>query len=255
MIDFLQLLIGITCFVSALKLWRIGLSKRYRALTAYLLSSCLISLCTLIFFRDFKSPAYKLYWEIYQPLTWVFSVWLILELYSLILEKHKGLATFGRWVQYAGFSLSTVISLLVMTAQVRAGAHGSNAIVAYYLAVERAVDCGMLVFLLIILFWLTQYPVPLSRNILVHSFVYSTLFFANSLGMFAQMFFGLQLRQSAGTVLTVMFALCILAWLVFLTPKGEEVRMRLLHFSADDEERVLAQLESLNRTLLRVGRR
>jgi hypothetical protein len=255
LLDFLQFIIVGACFAGAFKLWRTGLSKKYRALIAYLLFSGLYSIAILTFFRNFHTPAYRLYWDVTQPLTWFFSVWLILELYSLILEKHKGLATLGRWAQYAGFSLATVISLVVMMPQIRAGSQGSKAIARYYYAVERGVDCGMLVFLLVILFWLTQYPVPLSRNVLVHSFVYTTLFLTDSLALFARMFFGTQLWASAATALNVVFALCLLAWVILLTPKGEETRMRLLHFTADDEERVLAQLESLNRTLLRVGRR
>jgi hypothetical protein len=250
---FLLFFTSSACVVSAVKLWRTGLSRRYRALIAYLVYSCLYSAGALVFFRDFHSKPYKLYWEICLPMSWVFSVWLILELYSLILEKHKGLASLGRWVQYAGFGLATLISVLVIAPQIQEGGHGSSGIVAYYLAIERGVDCGMLLFLVVILFWLTQYPVPLSRNVLVHSFVYTALFFANSLGMFAEMFFKLQLGQSAFTILTAIFALCPLAWAILLTPKGEEVRMRLLHFSAEDEERALETLESLNRTLLRVS--
>ncbi|HEY7392395.1 MAG TPA: hypothetical protein VH640_28000 [Bryobacteraceae bacterium] len=253
--NFLQLFISGACIAGAVKLWRSGLSKKYRALTSFLLFFCLYTLSILIFFRGLNSPAYRIYWYATQPLTWLLSVWLVLELYSLILEKHKGLATLGRWAQYVGFSLATLISFLVMMPEIRAGGHGSKAIFAYYYAVERGVDCGMLVFLIVILFWLTQYPVPLSRNVILHSFVYTILFFADSLGLFARVFFGKQLWYSASNTLTVVFALCILAWLLFLTPKGEEIRLRLLQFSADDEERVLAQLESLNRTLLRVSRR
>jgi hypothetical protein len=255
LLNFLQFVIAASSLAGAFKLWRTGLSKKYRALVAYLLFSGLYSVSVLIFFPGFHSPAYVTFWEITQPLTWFFSVWLILELYTLILEKHKGLATFGRWVQYAGFGLATLMSLLVMAPQIRVAGHGSKAVFVYYYAVERGVDCGMLAFLLVLLFWLTQYPVPLSRNVLVHSFVYTTLFFADSLALFARMFFGMQLWAPAAAALNVVFALCLLAWLILLTPKGEETRMRLLHFSADDEERVLAQLESLNRTLLRVGRR
>jgi hypothetical protein len=255
LLNFLQFVIAASGLAGAFKLWRTGLSKKYRALVAYLLFSGLYSVSLLIFFPGFQSPAYVIFWEITQPLTWFFSVWLILELYTLILEKHKGLATFGRWVQYAGFGLATLMSLLVMAPQIRVAGHGSKAVFAYYYAVERGIDCGMLVFLLVILFWLTQYPVPLSRNVLVHSFVYTTLFFADSLALFARMFFGMQLWAPAAMALNLVFALCLLAWLIFLTPKGEEIRMRLLRFSAEDEKRVLAQLESLNRTLLRVGRR
>jgi hypothetical protein len=253
--DFLQFIIVGACYAGAVKLWRNGLGKKYRALIAYLLFSGFYSACILIFFRNPNSPAYSLYWKLTQPLTWFFSIWLILELYSLILERHKGLATLGRWAQYAGFSAATLISLLVMMPQIQANGHRSKAIYTYYNAVERGVDCGMLVFLVVILFWLTQYPVPLSRNVLIHSFVYTTLFFADSLGLFAQMFFGAELWRSAAAILTLVFALCILAWAFLLTPKGEEIRTRLLQFNADDEERVLGQLEALNRTLLKVSRR
>ncbi len=252
MSNFLQFLIGSTCLAGVVRLLCTRLWRKYLALTLFLFVECIHSVCIPILFLNFHSPGYKLFWEIFQPLSWVFSVWLILELYSLILEKHKGLATIGRWVQYVGFGLATLISVVVMMPQIREHSHSS--IVGYYLAIERGVDCGMLIFLLVILFWLTQYPVPLSRNVLVHSFVYTALFFTNSVGMFAQIFLGVQLRQSADTVLTAIFALCPLAWAILLTPKGEEIRMRLLHFSPEDEERVLQTLESLNRTLLRVSR-
>jgi hypothetical protein len=255
LINFLQLLISAASCSGAIKLWHTGLSRKYQALTVYLLFTFLSSVSLLIFFHDFRSPAYKIYWEIYQPLTWFFSVWLIVELYSLILEKHKGLATLGRWVQYVGFSAATLISLLVMLPQVRSGGHRSRAITTYYYAAERGVDCGMLVFLLVILLWLTQYPVPLSRNVLTHSFIYTALFFTNSLGLFVQMFFGTEHWRPGATALTAIFVLCLLAWAILLTPKGEEIRTRLLQFRAEDEERVLQQLEALNRTLLKVSRR
>src|SRR5579871_4587418 len=153
LLNFLQLVIAGACFGGVFKLWHIRLHNKYRALIAYLLFSGLYSIAILTFFRNFHTHAYRLYWDVTQPLTWFFSVWLILELYSLILEKHKGLATFGRWVQYAGFGLATLLSLLVMAPQIRVAGHGAKALFAYYYAVERGVDCGMLVFLLVILFW------------------------------------------------------------------------------------------------------
>jgi hypothetical protein len=251
----LSYIVPLSGLFSLLKLWQTGLYQRYRALSAFLLFLSIYCFGILLFHGNYSSVAYEHYWEIMQPLTWLFSVLVVLELYSLILERHKGLATFGRWIQYAGFTLSTVVSLLVMLPRIETGRKHSSTLVLYYFTVERGVDCGMLVFLLFILIWLTQYPVPLSRNVVVHSFVYSALFLSNTLGTFAQVFLGYQLSTWLSQILQMALVLCLVAWLLLLTRKGEEIRVSLPQYSAEHEETVLRKLETLNRALLQVSRK
>jgi hypothetical protein len=248
----IQVLIPTSCWLASVKLWRTGLAGRYRALLGFLLVIASDSTLILFFFKDFSSASYRLYWEIFQPLTWVFSVWVVLELYALILERHKGLATLGRWVQYAGFALSLVVSVATMLPRINAGR--GSALLRYYYAMERGVDCGMLVFLLVMLLWLTRYPVPLSRNLILHSVAYSVLFFSNSLGLFARAFLGAQLSQPVTVALNGTFFVCVLSWLFFLNPKGEEVRVTVPRFSPEHEQQVLSRLETLNSALLRISR-
>jgi hypothetical protein len=250
----LQYVIGILCLLTCLKLWKTGLERRYRGLFTFVVFYLFTSICVLFFADNSNSVAYIRYWEITQPMSWVLSVWVVLELYSLVLEPYSGLATFGRWVQYAGFTLSTLASLLAMMPQIRAGAGRANPVLIYYYAIERGVDCGMLVFLVFILAWLTQYPVPLSRNLVVHSFVYTALFFSNSIGLFAQVFFGFSLSQPVTAALTGVLGLCILAWLVLLTTRGEEARVTVPRFTREHEEQVLQQLDALNHALLKISR-
>jgi hypothetical protein len=252
--DSIQYLICALSLLAIVKLWRTGLYRKYLALLAFLIFTLFLSLSILVLFKNSNSPVYRTFWEVTQPFSWLFSVWVVLELYSLILERHKGLATFGRWIQYAGFAVSTLISLLVMLPQIPVDARRGRIVIIYYYGIERGVDFGMLVFLLFILAWLTQYPVPLSRNVIVHSFVYTTLFLTNSIAMFARIFFRTQLWEAIVPVMTGIFALCVLTWLIFLTPKGEEIRVRLPRFSTEHEERVLEQLETLNRTLLKISK-
>jgi hypothetical protein len=251
----LPYIVPISGLLPLVKLWQTGLYKRYKSLTAFLIFLSIYCFGILFFQKNYSSWTYKLYFEIMQPLTWLFSILVVLELYTLILERHKGLATFGRWIQYAGLTVSTLLSVLVMLPRIKAGPQHGNEVVLYYYTVERGVDCGMLVFLLFILIWLTQYPVSLSRNVVVHSFVYSALFLSNTLGTFAQVFFGYQLSTWLSEMLEVVLVLCLLTWLIFLTRKGEEVRVSLPHFSAEQEVRVLQQLETLNRTLLQISRK
>ena len=247
-----QILVPTSCWLASIKLWRKGLALRYRGLLGFLLVIALDSTLILLLFKDFSSASYRLYWEIFQPLTWIFSVWVVLELYSLILERHKGLATLGRWAQYAGFALSSVVSVLAILPRIHSGR--GNALVSYYYAIERGVDCGMLVFLLVILLWLTRYPVPLSRNVILHSVAYSVLFFSNSLGLFARAFLGTQLSQPVTVALNGIFVVCVLSWLLFLSPKGEEIRVTVPRFSPEHEQQVLNRLETLNASLLRISR-
>jgi len=48
---------------------------------------------------------------------------------------------------------------------------------------------------------------------------------------------------------------CVVAWLVLLDAKGEKVRVRTLRFGGGDQERILLQLNALNDTLLKAGRK
>src|ERR1700687_3682170 len=163
------------CGLTAIKLGLTGLYKRYRALLAFLILRFLALTVILFWFHDdLGSGAYQKFWIVYTPLTWIVNIVVVLELYSLVLEKHKGLSTLGRWVQYAGLTISLLISGLTLLPQIQAGVSQQSNILSYYYAIERGIDLSLVVFLLFILLWLTRYPVPLSRNVLVHSVVYST---------------------------------------------------------------------------------
>jgi hypothetical protein len=249
----LQFLILISCALATAKIFQTGIYKRYRALLGFLLLVFLDTLLSLFVFSDLHSPAYLIQWEIFQPVTWVFSVWVVLELYSLILEKHRGLSTLGRWIQYLGFTTATVVSLVAMVPQMQPGSQ-PHPLVAYYNAIERGVDCGMLVFLVVILAWISRYPVPLSRNVVVHSVVYTVLFLSNTAGFFTQVLFGWQLSRAMNTVLLAVFGLCVLAWFFLLSRKGEDIRVTVPRFTPEQEERILSQLDALNQTLLKASR-
>lgn len=249
--NILQYSVAALSGLAGLKLWRTGLHRRYPALLAFLLPNPVLSLGFLVS----SVPTYVTYWKILQPFTWLFSVWVVLELYTVILERHKGLATFGRWMQYAGFAVSTLVSVVALLPQIRGGSNPADPVVVYYYAIERGVDCGMLVFLLVLMVWLTQYPIPLSRNVVIHSFAYTALFLSNSVGLFSQAFFGFELSRPVTLALTGVFGLCILTWLIFLNAKGEETRLTVMHFTPDQEERVLRQLETVNQALLKLSRR
>jgi hypothetical protein len=254
LVKFLELVIVAGCAVTGVKLFLNGLFRRYRALTSYLVFRAFVTGTALLFFDKSSSPEYMKFWILTEPIIWVFYVLNVIELYSLVLEKHRGLYTLGRWFLYAGLSISVVISGLALLPKLNGGTAQVSKVMGYYIAIERGVDFALLIFLLLILLWLTQYPVPLSRNVVIHSLAYSILFLSSSAGLFVRAVFGIQVSTSVSTFFLGIGTACILIWLVFLTPKGEEVRVSLPIFGPEQEQRILSHLEALNNTLLKVSR-
>jgi hypothetical protein len=126
-------------------------------------------------------------------------------------------------------------------------------IIGYIYATERGIDFSLAIFILLILFLLSRYPVPLSRNAAVHAVVYSIYFLSSTLGLLLHSIFGLQLKNEVNMFLMGTTSACVLAWLFLLNAKGEKVRVSTPHFGRGDEERILLQLDSLNDTLLKAS--
>jgi len=253
-IRLLEFLILSACLLASIKLTYNGLYHRYKALFAYLVFRFFYTCALLFVFRNTRSFSYLWFFLLTEPAIWIFYVLVVIELYSLVLERHRGLYTLGRWVLYGGLSLSLLISGLALLPELSGGKQQQSRVLPYYVAIERGVDFSLLIFLLLILLWLTRYPVPLSRNVLVHSVAYTFLFLSNTAGLLVRVIFGFTLTGPVNTLFLGIGAVCILMWLIFLTPKGEDVRVNLPSLGPEHEKRILSHLDALNKTLLKVSR-
>ncbi|MGB7723243.1 MAG: hypothetical protein WBL65_25315 [Bryobacteraceae bacterium] len=237
--------------LTALKLFRSGLYRRYRFFFVYLVSLVPYGICLLGL--DVHSGLYQKFWAVTAPLFWLLYILVVFELCGLILEKHKGLYTLGRWAMYLGVVVAVTLSVLSLVPHITPATPQESAIMGYILATERGVDFSLAIFILLILLFLSRYPVPLSRNVVVHSVVFSLFFLSNTLVMLLYSVFGLHVNSEINLFLMGISSACLVAWLVLLNAKGERVRVRTLHFGRGDEERILHQLDSLNDTLLRAS--
>src|SRR5262245_59663138 len=152
----------------AARLVYLRLHLRYRFFFGFLAFSAVRALVLLG--PDVKSGLYQQIYVVTQPVLWVFYALMILEIYSLILEDHEGLYSLGRWMMYAALSLSMVFSFLSL---IPAGSGpGIQGAVLYNLyLIERGIVFSLTIFILLAATFLVRYPVPLSRNVLVHSAV------------------------------------------------------------------------------------
>jgi uncharacterized membrane protein YcgQ (UPF0703/DUF1980 family) len=173
----------------------------------------------------------------------------VIEIYGLVLQDYKGLSTAGRWALIVAVAVALLASGISLTAPSH---YAQSHLMTYYYVAERAVYFSLLVFLVSILGLLMQYPITLSRNIIVHSMVFSVYFVGNTV-----LYLLLSMRGAA-SIAVVTYALpaitlaAVGAWLVLLNPAGEVRKLSLRpQWMPGREEELVNQLNNLNAALLR----
>ena len=234
------------------KLYTSGLHRQYRLFFLYFLFRIPNSIWPSLLHNT--SDLYFYLWVATEPLTWILQISVVLELYRLVLSRHRGLYTMGRWAMYTGLFLSVTISMLSLIPKMKNAGAGQSSTMTYYLGAERGVTLGLAIFLLIMIFFLSRYPVTMSRNLMVHVGVFSVFFFSNYLAWLLRSLFGLVINSEVSLMVSAVSAICTFAWFFLLTRKGEEVPATLPIFGRDYEQKALQRLEALNATLLKVSR-
>jgi len=179
----------------------------------------------------------------------------VVELYKLVLEKYKGLYTLGRWAVYVSLAVSVTISIISLLPRIQPSMPQPSKIMFYMLATERGVNTGLAIFIVLILCFLSLFPVKLSRNVRVHALVYSIFFLSHTFVTLMRSLFGLHLADTVNTVLLGITAASVVAWLTLLRATGEETQSAPALYGHEEESRLLMHLDSLNAALLRASGR
>lgn len=238
--------------LTAGKLYSTGLYRRYRMFFFLFLFGILETTWPLLV--DVHSQLYEKIWMFTEPILWILYVLVVLELYRLVLEKHRGLYSLGRWIMYGATVLAICISVLSLLPHFKPSTPQHSRLLGYFFATKRGVDSSLFLFILLILLFLSRYPVRLSRNVLVHTALFSTFFISETLTLLLASVFGIHLYTTVDLLRSGILALCVFAWFFLLTRKGEDVETNVPLFGPEYERRALQQLDALNATLLRVSR-
>ena len=237
----------------ALKLYRTGLYRRYPVFFAFFLFRIPNSIWPL--FLEVSSPLYQKVWVLTELIEFGFYVLMVLELYKLVLEKYKGLYSLGRWALYLSLAISVSISAISLLPRIKPTMPQSSRIMLYVLATERGIQTGLAIFIILILCFLSFFPVKLSRNVRMHALVFSIFFLSNTFVVLMRSLFGLRLADVVNTVLLAVTAASVVAWLTLLRVAGEDLPHEPVLYGQEHESRLLAHLDSLNAALLRVSSR
>lgn len=202
----------------------------------------------------FFTNAYAYIWFASRPVMWVCYILMVLEVYSLVLQKYKGIASLSRWV--LSFSVAASLGISSLTLGADLGSRAADIpMIRYCLVIDRGMHSSLVVFLLLIAVFLAWYPVPLNRNIIAHCLVFAVYFLAVSLVLFARNVFGKDLTPLSNVLLLGIVLGCVAAWSVFLTRRGEAIaRVPRRQWVPGEEERLVEHLAAINASLLRVAR-
>jgi len=250
---FVSILLLVGSAATAAKLFRSGLWRKYRVFSFYFVFRIPNSIWPLVVGDE--SPVYFWLFLITSPVFVIAYVLVVAELYRLILEKYRGLQTMSRWAMYLATGLSVLLSVLALLPHFTPAMPQSSRLLGYEYAIERGIDFSLVVFILLLLLFLSRFPIPLSRNVVVHAGIFSLYFLTAALGLLLHALWGIRLSEEVNLFLSGTSLVCVAAWLTLLNPSGELVRAPLPVFGFGDEGRVLRNLDTVNAALLNVSRR
>ena len=249
---------------AAIRLYCQSLHRRYRILFVFLCFNVLRSFVLLVvgtpvilkflgitawFPRSHQTYAWT--WVRTEPLLWAFYILVVLELYSLVLANYKGLQTVGRWV----FLIATTLAVAISAASVIPTWKNPNEkvlIIFYYVLIARGIMFSLVLFILLILFFLSWYPISLSRNLVIHAVVCTVFLISVSMGYLVRNVQGAGVNHAVNVANLLVTIGCWAAWMLLLTGKGEGTRMVVRReWTAEEEKRLIDQLTAINSSLLK----
>jgi hypothetical protein len=241
------LLLGSALMV--LKLYRSGLYHRYPIFFAFFIFR--IPNTIWPFFLETSSPLYQKVWVLTEPFEFGFYVLMVVELYKLVLEKYKGLYSLGRWALYCSLAISVSISAITLLPRIKPTMPQRSKIMFYVVATERGIQTGLAIFIILILCFLSLFPIRLSRNVRVHALVFSIFFLSTTFVLLMSSLFGMRLLNEVNITLMGVTAASLVAWLTLLRAEKEDSARAPVPIEPEHESRLLAHLDSLNAALLR----
>jgi len=230
------------------KLWWSGLYKIYVFFFIYLLLEFFQSLIPV--FVPLNGALYLESYVVSQALILCSYALVVLELYSIILRDLEGIASMARRYIQITLALAIVLSLLPLALE-----KTPNTWTGYLFIFERPILTSLVVLILLITGFLVYYPVPIGRNAIVYLMGYATYFIERATTIFLNNL-GHYWNRSLSSLEMSFSVICLMFWLFCLNRRGEEKRVVVGHqWNPGDEQRLRAQLDAINASLLRSARK
>jgi hypothetical protein len=247
LLNILQAGIPFAAALTAFRLRQTDLHRRYPVLFTYMVFVAIYQFAPSV--MDLRGKMYFWTWVVCQPVQWALDILVVRELCRVVLEKHPGLVTLGRWGMYTGVIISAFLSYLSLLPQIHSTTPARSKLVAYWVAAGRGVTLGLAIFLILMLFALSRYPVHLSKNVILNAFLFTLVFLSDSLEAILRTVFDRRMNPWVAASVTAAEVAWLLLWFFRLRPDGEYTQFSWIRFGADYERRVLERLDTINRIM------
>jgi hypothetical protein len=227
-----------------IKMHRDGLDKIYKYFFYYQLLQFAETLGPI--FLRLDRLWYRNYYVASETLVLFFAALVVLELYAIILQGLKGFTSLSRDFINGTLAVAILVSLLPLVWE-----KTPNTLTGYFFSFERPVLCSLLIFLLLITSFLVYYPVPLGRNALIYLVGYAVWLITDVTELFIRNL-GHYWSRLWSDAHMLIYVACLLLWFFGLSRQGENKRVVLGHqWKPGDDDRLLAELQAINASLLR----
>ncbi len=243
----------VTAAALLVRLWRAQLLTQYKFFALFLAALIAEFGVTLVVHRG--TDMY--FWAFVgsESILLFLQILIIVELFSIVLRSYPGIASSGRKFIWLAFSLAILLSAWFAALHPESRP-GMFPVLAQYLLISRVVAFTLLFFLALLLAFLFWFPIQLSRNVLVYAGGYCVYFASRAITRFAENLFGPQQIHLFSTISIIVVVGCLVIWLVLLSARGEQQDVTIGHrWSPAEGQLLVRQLESINATLLKAGRK
>jgi hypothetical protein len=185
-----------------------------------------------------------------EPIMWLLYVLIVIEIFGSALRQYRGVAALSRRVLAALLLVSVTLSVISLVPDL--SSEHPFPIVHLVTAAGRAICTSLALFLLGITLFFLSYPIPLSRNTIIHSAICSAYFLIGAAGYFVHNVVGPSSWAVVNLALVAITGATLLAWILFLRPEGERIIVEHRpQWSPETEEELLNRLNALNSVLAR----
>jgi len=133
---------------------------------------------------------------------------------------------------------------------------GQSRFTHHFFTAERTLDFAILIFLLLISAFLIWFPVKVRRNIVLYMAGFAVFYLSRTFGLLMINLLPPASLSVVNNVFTVVSFSCLIAWLLGLRRESEDTTTTVGHrWNPAAMERLSGQLDAINATLVRFGRR
>ena len=197
-----------------------GLHRRYPWLFTYLAVGVVCSVGLIWLTPNPRSKAYAYAWASTEPILMLLQIAVAVEIYRLISRHYRNFDRMRPRLFWTCFLSAAAISCLALIIDLRR-AWPSRVIQSIILG-QRVSTFALAAFVIALAVFLRIFPIPIRPNVTAHRRIATAYFLAN-----AAHYFTLDLApgaaHAANIALMCLTGGCFLAWMVFLTPRGEDV--------------------------------